>query len=218
MTPIDQELANSDALNHLLRFCHIKKYPPKTSFIRSGDKGDRLYYIVQGSASVNAEEDNGEHELILAQLSAGDFIGEIGVFMPDNKRKVTVRSRTECHLAEISYEKLRQVLKNDLREYGIDIMFMLARQLSSRLLVSNRNLCDQVFMDVEGRVARALADLCQKPEAVILDSGIQIRITRQELGQMARCSREMAGRSIKDLEEKKRIIAHGKTIVVLTTH
>ncbi len=47
--------------------------------------------------------------------------------------------------------------------------------------------------------------------------GMQIRVTRQELGRIAGCSRELIGRVLKDLEEKRLIWVHGKTIVVYGT-
>ncbi|MFQ9292315.1 MAG: helix-turn-helix domain-containing protein, partial [Haemophilus parainfluenzae] len=47
--------------------------------------------------------------------------------------------------------------------------------------------------------------------------GMQIKITRQEIGQMVGCSRETVGRIIKMLEDQNLIHAHGKTIVVYGT-
>ena len=47
--------------------------------------------------------------------------------------------------------------------------------------------------------------------------GMQIRVTRQELGRIAGCSREMVGRVLKDLEERNLIWAKGKTLVVYGT-
>jgi CRP/FNR family cyclic AMP-dependent transcriptional regulator len=43
---------------------------------------------------------------------------------------------------------------------------------------------------------------------------MQIKASRQELAKMSGCSREMAGRALKELEEEGRLTAHGKTIVV----
>jgi CRP/FNR family cyclic AMP-dependent transcriptional regulator len=45
--------------------------------------------------------------------------------------------------------------------------------------------------------------------------GMQIRVTRQELGKLVGCSREMAGRVLKMLEVDGYITVAGKTIVVL---
>ena len=43
------------------------------------------------------------------------------------------------------------------------------------------------------------------------------RISRQELGRIVGCSREMAGRVLKNLEEQGMVKAKGMTIVVLGT-
>jgi CRP/FNR family cyclic AMP-dependent transcriptional regulator len=45
--------------------------------------------------------------------------------------------------------------------------------------------------------------------------GMQIRVTRQELGKLVGCSREMAGRVLEMLEGDGYITVAGKTIVVL---
>jgi len=217
MTLKIQETPYKEALEHFLRFCHIKKYPAKTTIIRPGDIGDRLYFIVKGSVSVCVEDDDGGHELILAYLNKNEFIGEIGVFKAAEARKVSVKTRGECHLAEISYERLHHILRKELAEYGPDIFFMIGEQLSSRLLNTSRNLCDLAFMDVEGRIARTLLELCKSPEAITHPDGMQLHISRQEIGRMVSCSREMAGRVLKELENKKLITAHGKTIVVFGT-
>jgi CRP/FNR family cyclic AMP-dependent transcriptional regulator len=217
MTLKAQENPYKEALEHFLHFCHIKKYPAKATIIRPGDTGDRLYFIIDGSVSVCVEEDEGGHELILAYLNKNEFIGEIGVFKVAERRKVSVKTRSECHLAEISYERLRQILKKELMDYGADILFMIGEQLSSRLLNTSRNLCDLAFMDVEGRIARTLLDLCKSPEAITHPDGMQLHISRQEIGRMVSCSREMAGRILKELEHKKLLTAHGKTIVVFGT-
>ncbi len=217
MTFKTQEPIKKEVLEHFLRFCHIKKYPAKFTVIRPGDIGDRLYFIIDGSVSVCVEEAEGGHELILAYLNKNDFIGEIGVFKATEIRKVCVKTRSECQLAEISYERLRQILRKELLPHGIDILFMLGEQLSQRLLNTSRNLCDLAFMDVEGRIARTLLDLCKGPEAITHPDGMQLHISRQEIGRMVSCSREMAGRVLKELENKKLITAHGKTIVVFGT-
>ena len=54
-------------------------------------------------------------------------------------------------------------------------------------------------MDVSGHVARALLDLCKESDAMIHPSGMQIRVTHQELGRIVGYSREMVGRVLKNL-------------------
>jgi CRP/FNR family cyclic AMP-dependent transcriptional regulator len=47
--------------------------------------------------------------------------------------------------------------------------------------------------------------------------GMQIKITRQEIGRIVDCSREMVGRVLKDLEERELVSVAGKTMVVFGT-
>ena len=47
--------------------------------------------------------------------------------------------------------------------------------------------------------------------------GMQIKITRQEIGRIVGCSREMVGRVLKALEEQGLVSVKGKTMVVFGT-
>jgi CRP/FNR family cyclic AMP-dependent transcriptional regulator len=57
-------------------------------------------------------------------------------------------------------------------------------------------------------------DLCNEPDAMTHPDGMQIKVSRQELSRLVGCSREMAGRVLKVLEEQGLLHAKGKTIVV----
>lgn len=205
-------------IEQFLHYCHTKSYPAKHVVFRPGDTGDKLYYIVDGSVSVSVEDDDNDgQELVLAYLNKHDFIGTIGIFKGSEIRKVTVMTRTKCQMAEMSYDRFKQVLKKELAEYAPDLLLMIGEQLAGRLLKTSRKTSDLAFMDVEGRVARALLDLCKEPDAMTHPQGMQLYITRQEIGKIVGCSREMVGRVLKEMEDKELITAHGKTIVVFGT-
>jgi CRP/FNR family cyclic AMP-dependent transcriptional regulator len=57
-------------------------------------------------------------------------------------------------------------------------------------------------------------DLCNEPDAMSHPEGTQIKVSRQELSRLVGCSREMAGRVLKVLEEQGLLTARGKTMVV----
>ena len=198
-------------LERFLEHCHRRTFPPKTVIINAGDISDELFYIVKGSVSVLMEDDHGR-EIVLAYLNEGDFFGELGLFDEERRRSAWVRARTRCELAQISYDRLRDVFEGQC-----EILFRMASQLALRLRDTSRKVGDLAFLDVSGRVARALLDLCKQPDAMTHPDGMQIRVTRQELGRIAGCSREMVGRVLKDLEEKHLISVKGKTIVVFGT-
>jgi CRP/FNR family cyclic AMP-dependent transcriptional regulator len=203
------------SLELLLKFSHHKSYKAKKIIIHEGDASTSLYYIIEGSVSVLAESENGE-EIILAQLNQGDFFGEAGLFDFDSddesKRTARVISRTDSIIAEISYAQFKQIVSEDPA-----VMFLLTGQIFNRLKKTSQKVRDLIFLDVKGRIAHCLLDLSSEPDAMTHPDGMQIKITRQDLAKMVGCSREMAGRVLKELEDEELITAHGKTIVVFGT-
>ncbi len=121
-----------DWLKPFLAHCHRRRYPAKTEFIHPGDAADSLFYLISGQVTIFLEDEDGR-EIILTYLNKGDFIGEMGLFMPMPKRSVMVRTRSACELAEISYHKLEQLFEADLQAYTKDILYALGRQLTERL-------------------------------------------------------------------------------------
>ena len=210
LNSLKPEIAN---LENFLAHCHRRRYPSKSTLIYAGDASDALYYIIEGSVTVIIEDDEGR-EMIVAYLNKGDFFGEMGVFDEDipATRSALVKSRTECEIAEISYNKFRE-----LNEQYPDILLALGKQMAKRLRLTTRKVGDLAFLDVTGRVARTLLDLCKQPDAMTHPDGMQIKITRQEIGRIVGCSREMVGRVLKTLEEKGLVQVKGKTMVVFGT-
>jgi CRP/FNR family cyclic AMP-dependent transcriptional regulator len=200
----------NQSIDRFLEHCHRRRYPPKSVIIYAGDQPDVLYYILEGSVTVLIEDSDGR-EIVLAYLNPGDFFGEMGLF-DESTRSAWVRTRTACELAEISYARYRQLAEKDP-----GILFALAAQMATRLRKTSRKVGDLAFLDVTGRVARTLLDLCKEPDAMTHPDGMQIRITRQEIGRIVGCSREMVGRVLKSLEEQNLINVKGKTIVVFGT-
>ena len=214
MTSIDKGFLLSPALDCFLQCCHVKNYPAKSAVLRAGEINNKLFLILEGSVSVGIVDEEEGRGLIYAYLNKGDFIGELGVFNQAQLISANVRTRSACKLAEIPHAKLKQALKNELAEYASEILFLIDKQIATRLLVTSRNFRDLAFMDTEGRIARTLLDLCREPDSMSHPQGRQIRVTRQELSQIVGCSREVASRVLKELENKNMISTHGKTILV----
>lgn len=200
------------AITEFLTHCHKRKYPAKKTIIHAGAESDTLYYIVKGSVSVLLE-DKDDHEIVLDYLNEGDFFGEMGLFSrPTTNRSAWVKARNDCEVAEISYAKF-----NSLRQELPDVLFEISTQIANRLRKTSRKVGDLAFLDVTGRIAGTLLDLAKQPDAMTHPDGMQIKITRQELGKIVGCSREMAGRVLKILEEQDLIYVKGKTIVIFGT-
>ncbi|MBK1649415.1 cAMP-activated global transcriptional regulator CRP [Rhabdochromatium marinum] len=205
-----------DWLMPFLSHCHVKHYPKRAEVLRPGIPAEAMYYLIEGSVTALIEDDE-NHELTLAYINQGEFIGEMGLFSSQETRSVIVRTRVTCRIAEISYQHLKQLLKRELEPYAVELLFAIGHQLSSRLRNTSRKVGDLAFVDVTGRIAGALIDLCQQPDAMTHPDGMQIRITRQDIARIVGCSREMAGRVLKTLEQQGFLSVAGKTIVVFNT-
>jgi len=210
--PVDRQ-----AIDRFLSICRRQHFAAKTTVMRPGDSGQTLLYVIEGSLTVSTEGDDGR-ELILSYVNPGEFLGEMGLFMKPREREVLVRTRTKCELAEVPYNRLREALDNELNDCSADILTAIGSKLAQRLLQTRRKVFHLAFLDTQGRIAKALIDLCLEPDAVSHPEGTQIKITRQELSRIVGCSREMAGRVMKTLAEDGMLRASGKTVVVLGQH
>src|SRR3954469_21393238 len=141
----------------------------------------------------------------------------MGLFIESDKREVILRTRTQCELGEISYERLYQLFEGPLAGDATKLVYAIGAQLSRRLLDTSRKAGRLAFLDVTDRIIRTLHDLTREPEAMTHPQGTQLRVSRQELARLVGCSREMAGRVLKKLQIDGVLHARGKTIVLYGT-
>jgi CRP/FNR family cyclic AMP-dependent transcriptional regulator len=188
---------------------HKRTLPPKQTIIHAGDTPQSLYLILEGSVSILLEDDDGR-EIVLAYLNAGEFFGEMCLFPEQASRTAIVRTRTPTLVAELNYQAFNAFVMQNPR-----IMYEVAGQLAARLRDTSRRLGDLAFLDVAGRLAHALLGLCRQPDALAHPRGTMIKCSRQELARLIGCSREMAGRVLKKLEEDGMVQASGRSILVL---
>ncbi len=200
-------------IERFLQHAERRQYPSRTDIFRPGDNGNTLYYILDGSVAILSEESDGR-ELILGYFGAGEFVGEMGVFVPSGQREVTLRTRSACEFAEIDCDRFIQLLTGPLAADAPRLLWGIGAQLTRRLRDTSRKASRLAFLDVSDRVIRTLHDLAEDPEAMSHPQGRQLRISRQELARMVGCSREMAGRVLKKLQADGLLHSRGMTLVL----
>lgn len=199
---------SKNPIDEFLALCHRKKYSAKSPIVSTGEISQSLFYLIEGTASVIAQDEDG-HEIIVAYLNVGQFFGEMGLFSQEKTRTACVRAKTPCIVAEISYKKFKSIINT-----FPDLMFLITSQIAQRLCNTTAKVRELAFMDVSGRITNTLLLLCKEPTALTHPEGMQIKITRQELAHIVGCTREVAGRVLKNFEIQGLIQAKGKTIVV----
>lgn len=201
-------------IDKFLEHCSKNHYPNKSTIIDKGSSADSLYYILEGSVAISLKGED-DKELIVAYLNQGNFFGELGFFADNSEEReysICVHARTACKIAKINYVNFRELTKNNP-----DMLYIIGHQMASALRNTTLKMGDLAFLDVTGRIASSLLTLCKHPEAMTHPDGMQIKITRQEISRIVGCSREMAGRVLKVLDEQGLISVKGKTIVVFGT-
>jgi len=197
-------------IDRYLAYCETRSVPAKTVVIETGEVSDSLFYILEGTLTVSVTDESGR-EMILAYLSEGEFFGELGVYDDgQQQRSASVRTRTDCVIGKMDYQRFHELAK-----IYPSLMKALDSQVASRLRTTTKKVLDLAFLEVTGRVASCLLDLCKLPEAVEVEDGVQLKISRQEIARIVGCSREMAGRILKDMQDMGLIHAQGMTVVLL---
>lgn len=209
-------MPDAATIDRFLAHCHRRRYPSRTDVFRPGDPASTLYYVISGSVSIITEEDD-DRELVLGYFGPGEFVGELGLFVENDRREVILRTRSACELAEIGHERFYDLLLTRLAPDAPKLLYAIAAQISRRLLDTSRKAGRLAFLDVTDRIVRTLHDLAKEPEAMSHPQGTQLRVSRQELSRLVGCSREMAGRVLKKLQQDGKLHARGKTIVLYGT-
>jgi CRP/FNR family cyclic AMP-dependent transcriptional regulator len=172
--------------------------------VRQGEVADSFFVIASGQVKVYITE--GEREVILTTLAAGDFFGELPMF-DQEPRSASVAALERCHLRTLSYEAFQAVM-----EHSGDIARCVLETLSKRLRAANRKITTLALMDISSRVSRTLLEL-----AIISNGRLVVGepFTQKDLAGMVGASREMVNRTLHDLMEQGYIDVQRKSITIL---
>lgn len=184
-------------------------FPRNHTIFVEGEPGDRLYVLVEGKVKVGRRTADGRESLI-AVMGPGETFGELALFDP-GPRTATVATLTEVRVAAVP----RQALGAWIAERP-QIAEQLLRVLARRLRRTNDDLCDMIFTDVPGRVAKQLLDLTKRfgrPDS----DGLRVdhELTQLELAQLVGSSRETINKALSEFANRGWIRQQGKTIYVM---
>lgn len=190
--PLFSEL-NKTALSAMAKNVVKRSYSRGECIVEQGKTTHALYVLVFGRASVVANDLRGK-ELILAELVAGDYVGEMSLIdgkphsvnvIAEDKTDVLILMRTEfmACMAENSCVALAMM-----------------QLLVDRLRAADAKMESLAFMDVYARVAlvlRSMSTLQANGARVVLG-----KISKQNIGKMIGASREMVTKVFKELEKR----------------
>jgi CRP-like cAMP-binding protein len=161
--------------------------------VEQGKKSNALFIILTGRARVLTTDTRGR-EVILANLSPGDYIGEMSLI--DNEpHSASVRAEVQTDVLMLGRVEFARCLPENT-----SMAYAVMKGLVQRLRHADRKIESLALMDVYGRVARALIEAAETDAQGLLV--IRDKVSRQDLAKMVGASREMVSRVMKDLEER----------------
>lgn len=202
-----------DAIAALADELEEVNFPPRHTVFAEGHPGSDLYIVLAGRVKIAQTTPDGR-ETLIAVLGPTDMFGELALFDP-GPRTSTVTTLTQLHAVRMD----RRALHAWIAAYpsmGQQLLQMLAR----RLRRTNDTLCDLIFTDVPGRVAKQLLDLASRFGASASAGAqqtlsVELNLTQEELAQLVGASRETVNKALSDFTQRGWIHQQGKVLLIL---
>ncbi len=109
-----------------------KLYKNGEIIIKQGSVGDCFYVIQEGIVEV--VDESGATEMVVAELGATDFFGEMGLFEKD-VRSCTVRAKGDAKVLTMDKKSLYKKIQQDPT-----IAFRLLEKMSNRLRETTKHI------------------------------------------------------------------------------
>lgn len=185
-----------------------RTYDSSVTIFQEGDKGEALYIIASGLVKLS-KVDLAGHEKTLAILQPPEFFGEMALLGE------STRSATAFTLSEVSaYLLFQDDFRRLIGEYPA-ISLNLTTTLASRLRGMDDESQILSYKDAQGRLAYVLLKLLRDGVTEEAEGLPLLRLTHQDLANLAGTSRETVTRALKALEEQGVIETRPREVFIL---
>ncbi len=184
---------------------------PRTQVIfAEGEPGTTVHLLLEGKVKITRAAADGRENL-LAVLGPGELFGELSLFDP-GPRTATATALTDLDYASLDHDALRPWLGT-----VPEVAELLLQVLARRLRRTNSALADIVFVDVPGRVAKALLELADRFGAPAEPGALRVEhgLTQEELAQLVGASRETVNKALADFAARGWLRLDSRAVVLL---
>lgn len=192
---------NPAELDSIRQFIFEKTAERGEIILLEGEPAKALFFVVSGAVKVFKTSAEGK-EQILNIVRPGESFNDVPIF-DEGPNPASAQAMGPIALYGIRKRELKVTLQNH-PQVVLSIIKVLAGQVRQLLSLVE----DLSFRHVIGRVARILLEQAGD------GAGSRPRLTRQEMAAMAGTAREVVGRSLKALEEKRMIRLEHHRIVI----
>lgn len=206
--PLFAELSE-DELHGLAATLHRRRYAKGEVVFLQGEIGSDLFVVESGHVKIVLTSPEGR-EFIMALLGPGDFFGELAL-LDGEPRSADAIAQEDARLLRLRREDFTRFL-----EERPTIAIRLLAFLTRRLRQDTQALQNSAFLDVPGRIARALVRLAETRGTPTVD-GILIasKLTQTELAGMVGATRESVNKWLGAYERQGLIARRAGRILVI---
>lgn len=186
----------------------LRTYESGSIMFQEGDIGEALYIIKSGLIKLS-KVDLGGYEKTLAILQPPEFFGEMALLGTE------FRSATAMTLSKVTAYLL---FKDDFKKL-IDSYSSISLNLTTTLAKRLKGMDDEAqilsYKDAQGRVAFVLLRLFRSGVVNISEGGSAlVKLTHQDIANLAGTSRETVTRALKVLEREEVISTRPKEVII----
>jgi len=204
MPPQPAERLSDKMLAALERSAQIRRYPKNTVLISQGDRGETVYFILEGRVKIYVSDDAGD-QIVVGTQGRGEYFGEMA--LDDGLRSASVITLEPTQLAAVPKAQFGELMAQQ-PELAVQLILLLI----GRVRALTERVTDLALLDVYGRLVKLLHDQ-SSPRAD--GTRAMPRLTQQDIAEHVGSSREMVSRIFKDLAAGGYIALTAKEIVVL---
>lgn len=207
--PLFSELKD-DEIQQLTDAVREHHYRKNVTIFHVDDPGNAMFILKSGLVKITIEDEAGR-EMILRMLYPTDFFGDMAL-IDGLPRSATVTTLEASDVLIIYREHFVDIIEN-----SPIILLNMAAVLSRRLRATDELIRSLAFFDVYGKVARVLLTLSdEKGRSTDQGTVIDLRLTQQEMAELAGMSRETMTRTLRAFQHAGVVRIDSGVITILS--
>jgi CRP/FNR family transcriptional regulator, cyclic AMP receptor protein len=183
---------SAEIIERLSSHAVIKDVKRGTTIFAKGDVGNSLFAVCEGSVKMTSPSADGK-DAVFNLIHEGAIFGEIAL-LDGRPRTADAVAATDCQLMVIDRRDFLPLLRSQ-QELAIKIIDVLCE----RLRRTSEQVEDIMFLDLPGRLAKALLRLTD--DASRTDR--KLTMTQGEIGEIIGMSRESTNKQLRDWQDRK---------------
>lgn len=203
--PLFQDLSDEELVGISSLFTE-RKYKKNSILFFEGDIGEELFVVKSGTVKIYRIDNT--KQITLALFRSGDFFGEMSIMQRDSTRS----ANAETLEASVIYSLKRTTFYEYIGRSPA-LCLRLLEESMNRLRRANEQIHNLTFLDVRTRILKVVYQLAQE-HGEHKQGKVQIimKLTHQEIANLAGTVRESVTKVLQELQDDKIITIQNKQI------